>query len=216
MSRQQSGGVTRRTFCTALAVGSLAGASARTSAQAETFRLGGEVVAWHGREPQRIADQDNPTLQVEAGQQYRVVWENVDGQPHNFQILDSNDNALLTSETIQQQGATQTVTFTASPEMAQYRCQIHPTTMLGEMQVSGGSGAGGGDGGGGGGGEGGGGNGGGGNGGGGGEGGEAAPIRIPTAAYFLAAAMVLAFVSPIVFALLLLVVGTGDRIRSSK
>ncbi|WP_227354309.1 cupredoxin domain-containing protein [Haladaptatus salinisoli] len=194
MSRQQSGGLTRRAFCTTLAAGSLAGVSARASAQAETFRLGGEVAAWHGRAPQSIAGQDNPTLQVEAGRRYRVVWENMDGQPHNFQILDSDGNALLTSETIQQRGATQTVTFTASPAMAQYRCQIHPTTMLGEMQISGGGGGGGG----------------------GEEGGEGGGMRIPTAGYFLAVAVLLAFVSPLLFALLLLVVGTHDGVRPRR
>ncbi|WP_227373743.1 cupredoxin domain-containing protein [Haladaptatus halobius] len=192
MSRQQSGGLTRRAFCTTLVAGSLAGASTRASAQAETFRLGGEVVAWHGRAPQSIAGQDNPTLQVEAGQQYRVVWENVDGQPHNFAIHDADGNALMSSEIIQQQGETQTVTFTASPEMAQYICEVHPTTMVGEMQISGGGGGG--------------------EEGGAGAGGEGG-IRIPTAGYFLAVAVLLAFVSPLLFALLLLVVGTHDRVR---
>ncbi|WP_458208982.1 cupredoxin domain-containing protein [Haladaptatus sp. NG-SE-30] len=209
MSRQHSGGCTRRAFCTTLAVGSLAGAGARASAQAETFRLGGEVAAWRGREPQRIANQDNPTLQVQAGQQYRVVWENIDGQPHNFAILDGDGNTLQSSEIIQGQGATQTVTFTASPEMAQYLCEVHPTTMIGEMQVSGGGGAGDGGGAGNGDGAGGGQGNGGGDDGGEGDGG----IRIPFSAYVFGVAMVLAFVSPILFALLLLAIGTGDKVR---
>ncbi|GAA0197724.1 cupredoxin domain-containing protein [Haladaptatus pallidirubidus] len=189
MSQRQSGNLTRRAFCTTLTVGSVSGMSSSTTAQAETFRLGGEVAAWRGRAPQSIAEQDNPTLQVEAGQQYRVVWENVDGQPHNFVILDANDNTLSKTEIIQEQGATQTVTFTATPEMAQYICEVHPTTMVGEIQISGGA-----------------------------DGGEMGEdggvgLRISPITYLFAAAVVLAVISPILFALLLFVIGTGDRTR---
>lgn len=41
------------------------------------------------------------------------------------------------SETVSEQGAVQAVEFTATPEMAAYRCTIHPTTMVGDVSVGG-------------------------------------------------------------------------------
>ncbi|WP_440005682.1 cupredoxin domain-containing protein [Halomicrococcus sp. SG-WS-1] len=179
-------GLTRRSFLETSALGALAAAGASTSAnaQAETYRFGGEVVAWHGREPSSIANTDNPTLQLEPGQQYRVVWENLDGQPHNFTIRDDQGNELESTETTSEEGATLSLTFTATPEMSDYICTVHPTTMIGDIQMPGGGGGGDGDGGG---------------------------NGIPTDAYFFAGAVLLAFVSPLLFAIVLLFVGTGDR-----
>ncbi|WP_255196185.1 PQQ-dependent sugar dehydrogenase [Halorarius litoreus] len=103
----------------------------------ETFRLGGEVQAWRGRAPSSIAGQANPTLSLQAGTQYAVTWENLDGLPHNFVIQNEAGEQMVRSEIITQQGAMQTVTFTASPEMATYLCEVHPNTMVGDVNVSG-------------------------------------------------------------------------------
>ena len=185
MSEQQTGSTTRRGFLTTMAAGSLVAASGRTDAQTETFRLGGEVQAWQGQKPSSIAGKSNPTLKLKPGQKYRVVWENLDGQPHNFVLLDSSGNALESSDIMSQKGATQTVTFTATSKMAKYHCQVHPTTMVGTIQLPGG-------------------------------GQEAdANSGISTDSYIFAAAIVLAVISPLLFAFLLMVVGTGDRARPS-
>lgn len=185
MSAQQSGGVeqTRRAFLTGVAAGTLASASSTASAQAETFELGGEVAAWHGRAPASIEGQENPTLQLQAGQQYQVTWENLDGQPHNFTLWDGNENVIVGSDDMSQQGQTQTFTFTASPEMAQYVCTIHPTTMIGEIQVQGGAPA------------------------------DGDGASIPVGTYLFVGAVLLAFVSPLLFALFLFTRGTRDRTR---
>ena len=110
--------------------------------QAQTFELGGEVQGWVGRSPQSISGQTNPTLELQAGQQYEIVWENVDGLQHNIVIEDSNGEQLVRSELMGEQGATQTVTFTASEDMATYLCEVHPTTMVGDVSVSGSGGGG--------------------------------------------------------------------------
>lgn len=99
------------------------------------FRLGGRVEAWQGREPASIADTENPTLQMEAGQTYRVTWENLDGVPHDFVIQDDQGNALAETEQASEEGQTLSVTFTASEEMSQYVCTIHPQTMVGDVQI---------------------------------------------------------------------------------
>lgn len=99
------------------------------------YRLGGRVQGWQGREPQRIADVENPTLRLEAGRAYRVTWENLDGVPHDFTIRDAQGNDLARTETTSEEGETLTLTFTATEEMAEYVCTIHPSTMVGDVEL---------------------------------------------------------------------------------
>jgi len=55
----------------------------------------------------------------------------------------TQDSTLVsTSEIVTQEGAVQAIQFTATDEMAQYICPIHPTSMVGDIEISGGSGAG--------------------------------------------------------------------------
>jgi plastocyanin len=99
-------------------------------------RLGGKVAGWQGVKPQSIKGETNPTLQFVAGQQVEVTWKNLDGQPHNFRVFDGNNNTLVDSKIMSEQGATQTVTFTAKKEMVEYDCELHPSTMVGDVSVS--------------------------------------------------------------------------------
>ncbi|WP_227376636.1 hypothetical protein [Haladaptatus halobius] len=184
--RTRSSGQTRRRFL-AVTGGALVGLSAvsavstaqQTPQPAESFRLGGEVQAWQGRAPQSISGQQNPTLQLQAGQVYEVTWENLDGQPHNFALQNSDgqnlavifpdvqtntgggggnqgggggnqgggqvqppQDAIEVTETVSQQGATQTLRFVATQDVARYVCVIHPTTMVGQVNMQGGGGGG--------------------------------------------------------------------------
>ncbi len=189
-NRIRETGSTRRQFL-AVAGSSLVGLSAVSTAQqtpqpTQSFRFGGRVQAWQARAPQSISGQQNPTLQLQAGQLYEVTWENLDGQPHNFALQDSNgqnlsvilpnvqtnmgggggggggggdgngggggggdqtvsppQDALNVTKTISQQGATQTLQFVATPDVAQYICVIHPTTMVGQVNIQGGGSGGG-------------------------------------------------------------------------
>lgn len=101
------------------------------------FRLVGNTQGWEGAAPEGIAGETNPTMELEAGTEYALVWENGDGLQHNFAIQDSNGEDLLSTELVSEQGATQTVTFTASEEMAEYYCQVHPSSMRGSVDMSG-------------------------------------------------------------------------------
>lgn len=136
----------RRFLETATAVGVLGNAAALAGAQTQTFRLGGVTEAWQGRAPSSIEGEANPTLQLQAGQDYAIVWENVDGQPHNVAILDANENELVGTQIISGQGQTQTLEFTATEEMAEYYCAVHPNSMRGAVEIGEGGGDGGGGG----------------------------------------------------------------------
>ena len=136
--------VTRRSFvktagATAAAAGATAAGAGEAEAQAQTqtYRFGGEVAGWHGRAPPAIEGQTNPSVELQAGQEYEFWFENLDGAPHNIAIRDAEGNTIVESETISEEGATASVTFTATSSMAQYVCIVHPTTMVGTVNVTG-------------------------------------------------------------------------------
>lgn len=172
----------------------------------EVILLGGRVRGWQGfRLPGEATatGSENPTLNLQEGTTYTLMWENLDGAPHNFAIQDDQGNNLevlepltvqsdtfseinnttenqsvslqissgnvtgvtignetgnmtggnmtdgnqtadqqtttpsLVAQTqiISEEGAVQGVRFTATPEMAQYICLVHPTTMVGDINV---------------------------------------------------------------------------------
>ena len=171
--------VTRRGFVktaagTAAAAGATVAATEETEAQAQTYRFGGEVAGWHGRAPPAIEGQTNPTIQLQAGTEYEFWFENLDGQPHNLTIQDAEGSTVVQSELVTGEGSTASVTFTATSSMAQYVCTVHPTTMVGDLEVTGQAGGGGGGG-----------------------------FQLSPRVALFVAALVLAFVSPLLFALFL-------------
>ena len=134
--------VTRRTFmratgATAAGAAGIAASEDAAAQETRTYRFGGEVQAWQGREPGEIEGESNPTIELEVGQEYEFWFENLDGAPHNIAILDGDGNSIVQSDNISEEGATTSVTFTATSEMAEYICTIHPTTMVGELNATG-------------------------------------------------------------------------------
>jgi|AntDeeMinimDraft_5_1070356.scaffolds.fasta_scaffold02985_4 glucose/arabinose dehydrogenase len=132
----------RRRFLAATGLAGLVGVGGFAFAQqsSNTYELGGEVAGWQGRSPAAIEGETNPTLELAAGTEYEVVWENLDGAPHDFVIQDADGERIVGTEIVDEQGATLSLTFTATEEMAQYVCTVHPSSMVGDVQVSGGSG----------------------------------------------------------------------------
>lgn len=183
----------RRRFLKAtVAVGAVAGLNVAVLAQdgdQKFVLLGARVEGW---QPYRLpgdasaeeAD-PNPTLTLEAGTAYTLMWRNLDGVPHNFAILDSDgenlqvlqvlevesdafeavnetpedetiapenvtvgnataanvttvpgDELVESTEQIGEEGAVQAVRFTATEEMAEYTCEVHPNTMAGDVEVT--------------------------------------------------------------------------------
>jgi hypothetical protein len=97
---------------------------------------GSEDPAWVGRAPAEIEGETNPTLSLTVGDQYTVEWTNEAGSPNNFVIVDDDGTELLATEEISQQGATQTVEFTAAEEMAEYFSASNATTQRGLLEVA--------------------------------------------------------------------------------
>ncbi|WP_222919589.1 plastocyanin/azurin family copper-binding protein [Natrinema sp. SYSU A 869] len=123
----------------------------------ETYSMQLEEGQWVGQSPDSIADETNPTLELEAGETYAVEWENTIGrlQPeaenrtyeplpgHNFAIASGGNtnqwNTYLRSDFTAEEGATQSVEFVANEAMAVYLDQSQ-LDALGEISVSGGGG----------------------------------------------------------------------------
>ncbi|ELZ12946.1 blue (type 1) copper domain-containing protein [Natrinema thermotolerans DSM 11552] len=119
---------------------------------AETYSMRLEEGRWVGVGPDAIADEENPTLELEAGETYALEWENTIGQHqpeadnrtyeplpgHNFVIASGGDtnewNTYVRSDFLDEAGATQTVEFVATEEMAVYLDQSQ-LDAVGEIDV---------------------------------------------------------------------------------
>jgi hypothetical protein len=104
----------------------------------QTFKLALQEGQWVGLSPDAIADQTNPTLELEAGQTYAVQWRNEIGRRHdqtegkhgdplpghNFVVASDPPvdqlNTHVRSDFLAEQGSTQTVEFVANEEMGVY------------------------------------------------------------------------------------------------
>ncbi|WP_049971127.1 PGF-CTERM sorting domain-containing protein [Haladaptatus cibarius] len=123
----------RRQFVqTMIGAGALVGVA---RGQAATFELGGQLSGWIGRAPDPIADETNPTIQMQAGKTYVIAWENMDGQPHNVAIADGEGNTLEETEVVNTKGYVQTLEFTAKPAMTTYFSQLDKESMRGKVEI---------------------------------------------------------------------------------
>lgn len=104
----------------------------------EEIELGGEVQAWFGQSPEQIEEEENPTLTFVEGESYTFVWENLDGQPHNIEIVDEDDEVVddYSTDEISEEGETQELEVDeVTEEMAEYVCRPHEGTMRGSIEV---------------------------------------------------------------------------------
>ncbi|MFB6129243.1 MAG: plastocyanin/azurin family copper-binding protein [Salinigranum sp.] len=114
-------------------------ATAGNATNVTEIKLGGQISGWQGMSPQSINGTTNPTLNLQPGQTYRITWVNLDGAPHNIAILNSNGDVLLKTQIMSQKGEMQSVTFTANESMTTYICQVHPSSMVGNVSVQSGN-----------------------------------------------------------------------------
>jgi plastocyanin len=128
--------LSRRQFAqTLLGTTAFVAFAAPARGQAATFELGGQVSGWVGQSPPPIEGNTNPTLQMKAGKDYVIAWENMDGHSHNVAIGDGEGNVLERTEVVETRGATQTLEFTATPKMKTYFSEFDPETMRGKIEV---------------------------------------------------------------------------------
>ncbi|MDG5819263.1 twin-arginine translocation signal domain-containing protein [Natronococcus sp. A-GB7] len=98
-----------------------------------------QTAGWVGIEPEEIADEENPTLTLQEGEEYEIGWEEGDGSQHNIEIRDEDDEVIddLETEITDEGGDDQFLEFEASEEMATYVCEPHETTMVGDIEIEG-------------------------------------------------------------------------------
>ncbi len=99
------------------------------------IRLAGETDGWSGIGPGGTADEQNPLMRLRDGRTYEVVWQNLDGDPHQFVIATANGEAVVSSEPARENGQTRSVEFTARDRMDTYYCEFHPDAMRGTVQI---------------------------------------------------------------------------------
>lgn len=104
-------------------------------ADVSEFSLIGQTGGWEGDSPDPISGATNPTLYLTEGEEYTVEWENGDGIEHNFVIEDGDGNDIEESDYEAEQGATVTMSFEATAEMAEYYCTPHPDQMRGSIEI---------------------------------------------------------------------------------
>lgn len=100
-----------------------------------TIRIGAETAGWTGQEPAQVAGETNPTLELEAGSSYEIVWDNLDGEEHELILADGNGDEVEASDSSSTEGETVSLRFTASEDLAEYLCEYHPESMRGEIEV---------------------------------------------------------------------------------
>ncbi|WP_436346581.1 cupredoxin domain-containing protein [Natronorubrum sp. FCH18a] len=101
----------------------------------EEIRFDGHVGGWVGVEPAAIDRVENPTLVLEAGREYELTWENMDGIHHNIAFWDDDREVVdgYSTDGNETVGETETLAFEATPEMATYRCEYQPEGQVGDV-----------------------------------------------------------------------------------
>ncbi|MFA9416224.1 plastocyanin [Natrinema sp. HArc-T2] len=101
------------------------------------IRFSGQTVSWEGLSPAALEGVENPTLVLQEGEDYSIGWTDGDGAMHNLQIRNDSDEIVNGLETpmVTEPDKDQILEFTASPEMTQYACHPHETTMIGSIRV---------------------------------------------------------------------------------
>lgn len=100
--------------------------------------LAGRTEYWYGIAPDEIEGEENPALNLEEGQEYQLVWINVDGAEHELIVESEDGEELAESESSETAGEAVSMTFEASGDAAEYYCRFHPDTMRGAVEFDGG------------------------------------------------------------------------------
>ena len=101
----------------------------------DTIVLGGRAAHWLGLAPGGLWDRRNPTLRLRGGREYHLVWLNLDGEEHDFHIVDGNGEELADTSARTDVGETHDTTFEATDAMAEYYCEFHSESMRGNVEV---------------------------------------------------------------------------------
>lgn len=103
------------------------------------IRLRGYVGGWVGLSPPQIELVENPTLVLVDGQAYDLTWQNADGVHHNVTLWNDDEEVVdgYSTDGTDEEGATETLTFEAAPEMETYVCEYQRAIQFGDIEVLG-------------------------------------------------------------------------------
>ncbi|MFC3959326.1 PKD domain-containing protein [Halovivax cerinus] len=101
------------------------------------IELDGITAGWEGLAPSAIEGSTNPTLSLVEGETYEIGWTQGDGANHNIAIHDDNEEVVddLATEIVSDPGDGQWLEFEVGSEMTTYICEVHPTTMIGDIEL---------------------------------------------------------------------------------
>ena len=97
--------------------------------------LAGRAEYWYGIAPEEIEGEENPALDLAEGEEYELVWINVDGAEHNLIVESEDGEELEASDDSETAGEAVSMTFEASEDAAEYYCEYHPEAMRGDVEL---------------------------------------------------------------------------------
>ncbi|QLK25657.1 plastocyanin/azurin family copper-binding protein [Natrinema zhouii] len=103
--------------------------------EGRTLSLLGIVGGWVGVAPAEVDGQSNPTLRLIEGEEHEIVWTNGDGSRHNFTLADEDGEVIESTDFVEEQGESTSLTFTAEEGMSEYYCVPHPVQMRGPVEL---------------------------------------------------------------------------------
>ncbi|GAB3670350.1 plastocyanin/azurin family copper-binding protein [Halopiger thermotolerans] len=105
----------------------------------QDIRFEGVTSGWVGLQPSAIEGEENPTLILEAGENYSIGWTEGDGAAHNLQLRNDDGEVVqdyTTGDPVSDPGNDEIFEFQAQDVITLYRCEPHPQ-MQGEIQIQG-------------------------------------------------------------------------------
>lgn len=105
-------------------------------ADVSEITLEGYSTGWVGVSPDVIADEENPTLVLQEGEEYTIEWINGDNLAHDMEIQDSDATVLHETETVETEDESTSVTFEATAEMTAYECSYHRGIQRGDIEIN--------------------------------------------------------------------------------
>jgi len=105
----------------------------------QDIRFSGQTTHWEGLQPSSIEGAENPTLILEAGENYSIGWTEGDGAAHNLELRNDDGevvNGYTTGDPVSDPGNDEIFEFEAQDVITLYRCEPHPQ-MEAEIRVQG-------------------------------------------------------------------------------
>ncbi|AGB38081.1 hypothetical protein [Natronococcus occultus] len=101
----------------------------------EEILLATDGDVWVGEAPSVIENEENPTLELTAGDEYDIGYVNRDADSHGLAIWGDGDEEREATDVTEEEDTQQWLTVEADEELTEYRCPVHPETMTGEFEI---------------------------------------------------------------------------------